>query len=93
MKGSEIFKDKNIYVPPNTDLKNTSFINKVKLCLVNIYNTKRFENVSFAASAGCIGGLIYGSFYFGHVLTGLLGLVIGGGVGYILDNVLPENES
>ena len=54
-------------------------------------NSHKFENISIAASSGCIAGLIYGPAYFGCVETGLLGLLIGGGIGYILDRVLPAN--
>ena len=66
---------------------------KRKSRILILFNSFNNENVSIAASSGCIAGLIYGSAYFGCVETGLLGLLMGGGIGYVLDRVLPVNRS
>jgi len=69
--------------------RNSRFEKKSRILI--FLNSLEFENISIAASTGCIAGLIYGPAYFGYIETGLLGLLMGGVVGYILDKVLPVN--
>ena len=71
------------------DESNLRFEKKSRILI--FLNSLEFENISIAASTGCIAGLIYGPAYFGYIETGLLGLLLGGVVGYILDKVLPVN--
>ena len=54
----------------------------------NLYNS--IDNISFAATVGFVSGAIYGvEYYFGSLVTGLIGLCVGGVAGFTCDRVLP----
>jgi len=74
-------------------MKNMNFIIKALLNIDTFKNYKLYnsiENISFAATVGFVSGAIYGvEYYFGSLVTGLIGLCVGGVAGFTCDRVLP----
>lgn len=51
------------------------------------------DGIAMAASIGMLFGVIYGSLvYIGPVALGLIGMVAGGGVGYLLDQAIQKKR-
>ena len=51
------------------------------------------DGIAIAASIGMLLGVIYGSVvYIGPIALGLIGMVAGGGVGYLLDRMIQKNK-
>ena len=51
------------------------------------------DGIAIAASIGMVFGVIYGSvIYIGPIALGLIGMVAGGGVGYLLDRMIQKKK-
>ena len=51
------------------------------------------DGIALAASIGMVFGVIYGSVvYIGPIALGLIGMVVGGGVGYLLDRMIHKKK-